>query len=487
MSSPGLAGTGPEATPEDVQKMVGEPLRECLIEMVDECLRHKGEGIDHENYFASVLDPLFRILASDCMEKSTEDPVEFVQEWVELKLKAPLGTSTGLPTELLAPLPCLKAWCDKQLRFKQRHRPAMDALQAEVAVLRRQLQMLQRGLGVTLDGQAILAAVAAEDQPAFDAAVTSSGLLRPAQAVDAYEMAGVAPEGSPSAMEAESSETMGEVLRELRLRGMMSASAAFQHFQPGDDGFILAARFSEEINRFENISPRRCHNLVRCLDRQVHGRIHYQDFRSKISSFLATSRDFHPSLSADELHAIMTRIRMKLQQQGLTVSEAFREWDAGGNANGILECAEFMSGLCSLNLGVSSKEAAQVFNAMTDKANPGRVSLQVFETSLQGGMNQNRLKDWALTSFRKLREKVELGAAEKCLRRYAEEPHCQHLHYSGFTALTNATEPSYTSTEIGKLWCVLHKVDGVEEPTVSVDELLTWMDPCHNSGGTGDP
>merc|ERR1719230_2313372 len=107
---------------------------------------------------------------------------------------------------------------------------------------------------------------------------------------------------------------------------MMSASAAFQYLQPGDDGCISAANFLNEINGFQTISPERGQRLVSSLDRRGTGRIEYKDFRSKISSFLATSREFHPSLSRDELDAIMTRIMTKLQEDGQTVSNAFVEW-----------------------------------------------------------------------------------------------------------------------------------------------------------------
>lgn len=471
MTSLGLDGETPEATPEGLQAILGEPLRECLVEMVDECLRHKDEGVEAESYFANVLEPLFREIASGCIDGQPEDPVEFVQEWVEEKLKAPAGANS-LPTELLAPLPCLQAWCERQLSFKKRQRPAMEALQGEVASLRKQLEMLNRGLGLTPAGQQMLAAAAAGDQGAFDDALAVSGLVQQQGAADNGGAT-----SSPSAAEAETAETMGEVLRALRMRGMMSASAAFQHFQPGEDGCISSDHLLNEINSFGGISPRRSARLVSNLDRRGSGRVDYRDFRSKISSFLATSREFHPSLSADELQAIMTRIRRKLQQQGLTVSEAFREWDA--DATSTLECSEFMAGLRSLHLGLSGKEVAQVFNAMTDADGNkgGMVSLHVFETSMLRGAKQNRLKDWALASFARFRETLELGAVEKALRHYSEQPEGQYMHYSGFTALASDTDPGFSSVEIGKLWCVLDKEDGIEEPSASIEELLHWMAP----------
>merc|ERR1719424_554291 len=342
----------------------------------------------------------------------------------------------------------------------------MEALQAQVASLQMQLSMLRDGLGRTAAGQHMLAAAANGDQGAFEhalavhfASCNSPGPgTRMQGAVDALAGSGssnlgMGPNASPSAMEAEAAETMGEVLRGLRLQGVMSASSAFQHFQPGEDGCIAAAQLFNEINSFGNIPPDRTSRLVGNLDRRGTGRIEYRDFRSKISGFLATSRDFHSALSADELVAIMTRIQGKLQQQGLTVSEAFREWDV--NVTGTLESSEFMVGLRSLHLGLSGKEVAQVFNAMRDGgmgSNPsspsapadavqgaGAVSLQAFEASMHRATKQNRLKDWALASFARLRETLEAGAVERFLRHYSEQPNGMHMHHSGFTALMSDT------------------------------------------------
>merc|ERR1712032_25584 len=94
---------------------------------------------------------------------------------------------------------------------------------------------------------------------------------------------------------------------------------------------------------------------------------------------------------------------------------------------------------------------------------------------------QNRVKDWAVASFAALRENLELGAVEKTLRHYAEQPECQYMHYSGFTALASDMQPSLSSVEIGKLWCVLDKVDGMEEPAVGIGELVRWMAPRHHA------
>jgi len=173
----------------------------------------------------------------------------------------------------------------------------------------------------------------------------------------------------------------------------------------------------------------------------------------------------------------LNTVAFEPKQQGLTVAEGFREWDVNGS--GTLECSEFMAGLRSLHLGLSGKEVAQVFNAMTDADvnNGGMVSLQVFEAAMLRGTKQNRLKDWAFMSFARLREKMELSAVEKSLKHYAEQPQCQYMHYSGFTALASDTEPSFTSVEIGKLWCVLDKEDSIEEPAVGIEELIRWMAP----------
>merc|ERR1719375_2371822 len=116
------------------------------------------------------------------------------------------------------------------------------------------MDMLNEGLGSTAVGQRMLAALAAGDRAAFNASVAAAGLLGNAtDTLASSSHSGLSQEAletSPSAAEAEAAETMGEVLRALRLRGVMSASAAFQHFQPGEDGCISAAYLLDEISRF---------------------------------------------------------------------------------------------------------------------------------------------------------------------------------------------------------------------------------------------
>jgi Ca2+-binding EF-hand superfamily protein len=356
----------------------------------------------------------------------------------------------------------------------------MKTLQAEMASLQRQWKMLAEGLGRSAAGQSLLDAASAGDQAAFNNSLETYGLSGSPSNVQIVASGGKGALLPPNAAEAEAAGTMGEVLKELRAKGMMSATAAFQHFQPGEDGCISTVQFLQEINSFGNISPQRTSHLAKQLDTQSCGRINYQDFRSKISSFLASSRDFHSSLSADELHVVMTRIRTKLHERGITVSDAFKQCHV--DASGTLEASEFMAGLRSLHLGLSVKEVAQVLNSLADVArvegvDSTRVSLSIFENTLLGVSEQNPVKDWAATTYAKLREIVESGAINKSLRFYAEQPEHKHMLFCGFSAFVSDTEPSMSSVEKERLWCVLDKEPSVEDPAVSIAELMQWLAP----------
>jgi len=472
---------------------ISDDLRFCLTELVDECLKHRPESEVETTYFQNILEPLFRQIASDAIFHRPIEVVDFLLDWVQKRAGKPLEEA-GLPS--CSPLSQIKSWCDRQLRFKNKHQSTW-----------KQYEMLKLGLGRTDAGKKILEAASQEDQVALDAALAASGLA------DTNTVA-VQPFGgsghglipldsnpstpstpniyrlSPSAAEAEAAETMGEVLRALRSRGVMSASAAFEHFGKGQDGCISMDLLLNEIGSFGTVSPRRAERLVRSLDRRGTSRIEYRDFRSKISGFLATSREFHSSLGGDELNAIMVRIQSKLDQRGLTAVEAFREWDR--SSCGQLDCNEFITGLRSLRLGLSSKEVAQVFKAVSGTSNnvsdllPKNgdknvvdagcmTSLQNFELMFRSAKQQPSLRDWALNSFSLLREGLELCAVEKSLRYFSE--HSDLIHYNGFAALVLDIDPKCTSIEIGKLWCVLDKEDGIEEPVVTIQELLRWMAP----------
>lgn len=515
----------PEATPEAIDAYLGEPLRGCLVELVHECLKQKPENVSEETYFAETLEPLCRRLVGDCLKSRNEDAVAFVQKWVKEQEQQEqdqkdAACDLGVPS----PLSCMLAWCDKR-ELEEADERERWKLQAELEVLRRKHRALEEGLGRTVLGKRILEAVEEGDQLELDAALAAAGLdggtahetrgtpatssTAPANhretalvLAGSTEAANDALAQSPSTAEAEAAESMGAVLRALRDRGVKSASAAFAHFGPGDDGRIDAQHLLTEISHLGVLSPSKATRLVQALDRLGTGRICYRDFRAKIVGFLATSHDFHSSLSDDEFAAIMTRINVRLQMQNLLVSEAFKEWDSNGS--GILECSEFMAGLRSLRLGLSGKEVAQVFNALSvvgsppattntgagnehepgresptgaNNAHSGFVSLAALESAVVSGAKQNRLRDSALASFARLRESLELGAVDASLRRYAEQPECHYMFYSGFTAMANDADPSISSAEIGRLWCVLEKQDDIEEPAVDVAELVRWMFP----------
>ena len=57
-------------------------------------------------------------------------------------------------------------------------------------------------------------------------------------------------------------------------------------------------------------------------------------------------------------------------------------------------------------------------------------------------------------------------------RRHAEPPLRQYLPFVGFAELLNV-DPTVTSADIGRLWCVLEKDDFSDEPLVRLEEVKT--------------
>jgi len=254
----------PEATPEAIDAYLGEPLRGCLVELVDECLQYKPEDVSEAAYFADTLEPLFRRLIADCLENRHQDTRAFVEKWVkeeQIKEQTDCTFDAGVPT----PLSCMAGWCSRRAMDSA---DEVSALKAELEALRRKQAVLEEGLGRTPQGKRILQAAAEGDHVELDAALAAAGLLGERVSGDVHAVASGAPASSgetalvlrsrtapvgglvsPSAAEAEAAESMGAVLRALRDRGVKSASAAFAHFGPGDDGRIEAQHLLPQRSR----------------------------------------------------------------------------------------------------------------------------------------------------------------------------------------------------------------------------------------------
>merc|ERR1712217_469122 len=175
----------------------------------------------------------------------------------------------------------------------------------------------------------------------------------------------------------------------------------------------------------------------------------------------------------------------------MSVASACVQWDSRGD--GTLELADVTMVLKALRLGLSEKEVAQIFNVVAastalnqppngvsggahpDLLRDGRLVLDAFQAAVETHARQNKLKDWARAAFARIRHFLEQTAVDSAAKRHAEAPAYQHLRYSSFAALVNEGDPSMSSLDVGRLWCVLAKEDYAEDPMVDVEELYRWF------------
>eukprot|EP00913_Durusdinium_trenchii_P024647 g23137.t1 len=102
---------------------------------------------------------------------------------------------------------------------------------------------------------------------------------------------------------------------------------------------------------------------------------------------------------------------------------------------------QFMQSLRSLRLGLSNKEVAQIFNSLSAESFRTAGTLHLPNPVQKGQVS--------MVLFEALLEKSH----------HCEPPLRLYLAFTGFAALLTEIEPSITSAEIGRLWCVLEKED----------------------------
>eukprot|EP00434_Breviolum_minutum_P011371 symbB.v1.2.010036.t1/scaffold650.1/size176305/15 len=277
-------------------------------------------------------------------------------------------------------------------------------------------------------------------------------------------------------------EEVGDVAAKTEAFAMMKAG---KETSKKRDWTVPVSRMKLQLRRMQVLNGDQINELLNYLDDAGIGTISYRPFRTAVAEFLAISRDFHSALSPEEFTAILCRIQDRLQRTGMTFTEAVREAEGKNSLAG----AQFMQSLRNLRLGLSNKEVAQIFNSLsansfriagtTHLPNPvqnGQVSVVLFEALLDKSTMDNRLQDWAMAAFPRLREILGTEqAVQTALRQHAEPPLRQYLPFTGFVALVTDADPSITSAEISKLWCVLEKDDFSDEPLVRFEEFLHWI------------
>lgn len=319
---------------------------------------------------------------------------------------------------------------------------------------------------------------------------------------------GRTPSNNPPMGEQEAA--MGQVLKALASRGCTSAAMAFSFFNPGSgkERSIPSKRMLAELIQMRILHPAQCDRFVQSLDPEDTGRIQYKTFRAAVASFLNSSSDFHAALPEDQYNAIMYRVATEIHRKGMTVNQVFKDWDY--DRSGFVECQGFVAGLRTLKIGLADKEIVQIFNHLTGgNPNPGespaisaassarassyhfgnagggrKLNLNEFEKLLRvHSEKHSKLKDWAEQQFTMMNGWV----VEAAIRRYAEQPACRQLRFSGFKSLLNEAHPSLSSASIQKLWCVLPKDDFGEDPLVEVTELVRHLRPSGFGGSMAPP
>lgn len=436
-----------------------QDLRGLLVEMAHQSLEGKPSEMTEDEYLEH-LEPILNTLASDCMVKQPENLKSFVQQWVEDKHNDQKALERVSPFGRLA----MQSWKPKA---SMEESPELQGLRQEHGFLQEVLQSSERG-------RKVFHAVQQRDRTGL------LSLLEPAQ-----ESSVVPLQAQPVQRGFSALHYLGKVLRSLRHEGITSASAAFTYFSPDQDWTIPVPRMKLQLRRMQVLNGGEINQLLQYLDTSGIGRISYRPFRTAVAEFLAISRDFHSALSPEEFNAILCRIQARLQRTGMTFSEAMREAEGKNSLPG----SQFMQSLRNLRLGLSNKEVAQIFNSLsansfrvagtTHLPNPvqnGQVSVVLFEALLEKSALENKLQDWAMAAFPRLREILgDEEAVQSALRNHAEPPLRQYLPFTGFAALLTDADPGITSAEIARLWCVLEKDDFSDEPLVRFEEFLQWI------------
>lgn len=435
-----------------------QDLRGLLVEMAHQSLEGKPPEMTEDEYFEH-LEPILNTLASDCVVKQPENLKSFVQQWVEDKHSDQKAMEGVSPFGRIA----MQSWKPKT----SEESPELQGLRQEHGFLQEVLQSSERG-------RKVFHAVQQRDRTSL------LSLLEPAQESSMLPLQAQPVQRGFSALH-----YLGKVLRSLRHEGITSASAAFTYFSPDQDWTIPVPRMKLQLRRMQVLNGGEINQLLQYLDTSGIGRISYRPFRTAVAEFLAISRDFHSALSPEEFNAILCRIQARLLRTGMTFSEAMREAEGKNSLPG----SQFMQSLRNLRLGLSNKEVAQIFNSLsansfrvagtTHLPNPvqnGQVSVVLFEALLEKSALENKLQDWAMAAFPRLREILgDEQAVQSALRNHAEPPLRQYLPFTGFAALLTDADPAITSAEIARLWCVLEKDDFSDEPLVRFEEFLQWI------------
>merc|ERR1719265_786108 len=126
------------------------------------------------------------------------------------------------------------------------------------------------------------------------------------------------------------------------------------------------------------------------------------------------------------------------------------------NKSGSLSHERFQEGMLQLDIGLSKKEATQLFFAM-DFDHNGEIDNEEFEDAISEGVDSNTLRQAALPLFKQVGESlIEKSCLEAC-RELASPVGSDMMSFDGFVQLIRLGEKNLTLASIMRLWCVVDK------------------------------
>jgi Ca2+-binding EF-hand superfamily protein len=455
-------------------------LRSCLVELVTACLHHhpgadEAGEILQENYAAEVLDPFFQRLAKDCIEKQPADPLSFMQAWATKQ--------SNVAAQPLVDF--VHTWCGTRVdEWKARERRlaeleskyASPTVENAASTDAERIQILEQKLSESAKREEALCA----DVEKLNAEIRNLksenvALLKNKSNALAQSAAELTPASGPneaasaskeSVVQKEGSVCVGVVLRMLMSQGVTSASSAFAYFEPEPDATVTREQLTLKTIELKCLEASEIETLCEYLDPTGSGSIAFRDFKAALQRYLVMSGDVHSSLTEEEFNAVIVRIKEKLKIRGLSIAQLFKEYDSDNS--GTLQRNEFIEGFSTMQLGLSTKEIAQLFYAM-DASGDGMLSLKELEDAISQG-SVDHLLEWAKATFQEIGETLLQGAAKEACTNHAMQPEMTAITYDGFVKLIQSYDDSLSLADICRLWCVVDKL-GDSSGNADVEEL----------------
>jgi len=420
-------------------------------------------------------------LASDLLDKKPQNPTEFACHWIDdMEDKFQDNTCLWtLPTLDLDPsilLLTLTAWRDRVRAFE---------IGTECQMWRRRFAALEQALGQTQVGRDIIAAIQSLDEIALRSLCTPDKFNMSDHKAASVEVNDEGETINAPEVDVESLKSMNALLGALNARQITSASAAFSYFEPvgglqTDDSYIEKKCLINRIEDLDVLERRHAVQLAHVLDRSDCGSITYRDFRSVVIASLASSSDLHPPLTDKELQTILLRLRRRFDTLGHAPTDIFK--NSSIPVEKLLDGATFIEALTSLRLGLSRKEAAQLFNALAEGSSTQQSNSRTTDV---GGENEaEHRRGVAIETLTALLEQQSPSKQNELIehaRSVFERLGRSSVRFGTFASLVAEANPCMSQADVHLLWCVFDKDDATNDAAVNIQQLMHWMLPSEQT------